>query len=336
MATTYKDAGVDIDAGEELVRRIKPIVKETFRSEVASELGLFGGAFRLNTDGMEKPLLIASTDGVGTKTKVASWANFHHNIGRDLVNHCIDDIFTCGATPLFFLDYYATSKLDVDIAEQVITGLAKACKESNVSLIGGETAEMPAVYHDNVYDLAGTIVGVVDENKLIDGSKIREGDILVGLPSAGLHTNGFTLARKVLIDDGGLEPDAKLEGMGGTLAETLLAEHRCYFPIVKPWLDRELRVNGMAHITGGGIVGNVSRIIPDGLKVEIDWDGWETPAIYNHIMKMGEVPVEDMRRTFNLGIGWVIVLPESRSKELILHAMNVGITPVKIGKVVKS
>ncbi|MBD3167767.1 phosphoribosylformylglycinamidine cyclo-ligase [bacterium] len=335
MATTYRDAGVDIDAGDELVRRIKPAVKATFNENVLTELGLFGGAFRLDTSGMEEPVWIASTDGVGTKTKVADWAGMHGNIGRDLVNHCINDIFTCGAKPLFFLDYYATARLDVDIAEAVLNGLASGCKASGVALLGGETAEMPGVYTEGVYDLAGTIMGVVDRPMLIDGSKIREGDFLIGLASDGLHTNGYTLARKALIEPGDLKPDSVLDGMEITVAEALLTPHRCYYPAVSRWLERGLRVRGMAHITGGGLEGNTSRIIPDGLKAQIDWDSWETPPLFRHIRERADVPEEDMRRTFNLGIGWVMIVPPDKVKESIMHAMNVGIGVYKIGEVVK-
>ena len=334
--TTYRDAGVDIDAGEELVRRIKPAVKLTFGPEVATDLGLFGGAFRLDTTGMQDPILISSTDGVGTKTLAAIWANRHENIGRDLVNHCVNDIFTCGARPLFFLDYYATGKLDVDIAEKVITGLAQGCREVNCALVGGETAEMPKVYHEGSYDLAGTIVGVVDGSKLIDGSKIREGDMLVGLASNGLHTNGFTLARKVLIEQAGLTPDARLEGVEDTLGEALLAPHFCYQPAMSRWLARGLEVHGMAHITGGGIEGNTKRIIPEGLKAVIEWDRWAIPPLFRHIQQLGEVSDGEMRRAFNLGIGWVIALPPGRAKELILHGMQVGIEAIRIGYVGKA
>ncbi|MCB2213068.1 phosphoribosylformylglycinamidine cyclo-ligase [bacterium] len=332
---TYKDAGVDIDAGEELIRRIKPAVKKTFGPEVASDLGLFGGAFRLDTSGMTDPVLISSTDGVGTKTLVATWANRHRNIGRDLVHHCINDIFTCGARPLFFLDYYATSKLDVDVAEAVIGGLAEACADSKVALVGGETAEMPAVYHEGGYDLAGTIVGVVDAANMIDGSKIQEGDMLIALPSSGLHTNGYTLARKVLIEQTDFTPTDVLPGMDVDLADALLAPHTCYACTVSRWLDKRLPVHGMAHITGGGIAGNTKRIIPEGLRAEIEWDRWQWPQLFNHIHEMGEVPVEDMRRTFNLGVGWVMILPAWRAKELIIHSINSDLRPFRIGTVVK-
>lgn len=331
--STYRDAGVDIEAGEELVRRIKGPVKATFNEQVLTELGLFGGAFKLDTTGMTDPVLIASTDGVGTKTKVADWAGRHSTIGHDLVNHCVNDIFTCGARPLFFLDYYATARLDVDVAETVITGLAEACRAAGVALLGGETAEMPSVYHPGVYDLAGTIVGIVDREKLINGEAIREGDLLVGLPSSGLHTNGYTLARKVLIEDHGLAPEDKLEGVEGTVADALLAPHRCYYPLVKTWLDRELDVHGMAHITGGGIEGNTKRIIPRGLKAVFEWDRWEWPPLFRRIMELGDVPKSEMIRTFNLGIGWVMVLEAGRAKELIMHSLGGGIKPVRIGRI---
>lgn len=334
--TTYKDTGVDIDAGEELVKRIKPAVRKTFGPEVAADLGLFGGAFRLDVKEMEDPVLISSTDGVGTKTLAAIWANRHDGVGRDLVNHCVNDIFTCGAKPLFFLDYYATGKLDVDIAEAVIGGLAAGCADLGVALVGGETAEMPAVYHEGSYDLAGTIVGVADRAKMITGEKIKEGDMLIGLPSNGLHTNGYTLARTVLIDKAGLKPDQVLDGMDVDVATALLTPHLCYYPIVKPWLDRSLPVNGMAHITGGGIEGNTNRIIPDGLKATIEWGSWELPPLFRHLKDLGSVPEADMRRTFNQGIGWVLVVDPTRAKEVILHAMNSGLEPKRIGIVEKA
>lgn len=332
---TYRGAGVDIDVGEELVRRIKPAVTRTYGPQVAGELGRFGGAFRLDTSEMNDPVLISSTDGVGTKTLVAAWANRHHAIGRDLVNHCINDIFTCGARPLFFLDYFATGKLDVDVAEQVVAGAAAACEQAGVALVGGETAEMPDVYRDGAYDLAGTIVGVVDAAAMIDGSHIREGDMLVGLPSNGLHTNGYTLARKVLIEQAGHEPTDTLPGLHGDLADALLAPHTCYYPTVSRWLAKQLPVHGMAHITGGGVEGNVRRIIPSGLRAEVEWDRWPMPPLCRHIMEAGEVPLEDMRRTFNLGVGWVLVLPAGRAKQLLMHALASALKPFRIGRVVK-
>ncbi|MBZ0263471.1 phosphoribosylformylglycinamidine cyclo-ligase [bacterium] len=334
-ATSYKDAGVDINAGEELIKRIKPAVKATFGPEVATDLGLFGGAFRLDTEGIEEPLLIASTDGVGTKTMVADWTGRHDTVGKDLINHCVNDIFTCGARPLFFMDYYATGKLNVDIGAEVLKGLAEGCRELGVALLGGETAEMPSVYHDDVYDLAGTIVGIVDKKNLITGEKIREGDILIGLESSGLHTNGYSLARKVLIDNAKLDPNEILSGMDIPIGEALLAVHRCYQPAVSRWLSRGLRAHGMAHITGGGIEGNVSRIIPDGLQAVIEWDRWQAPPLFQHIMELGEVPPAEMARTFNLGIGWVIAVSPEQSKDVILHGMSAGIPVYRIGYVDK-
>ncbi len=334
-STTYRNSGVNIDAGDELVRRIKPAVMRTFGPEVITELGLFGGAFRLDSEGIEDPILIASTDGVGTKTLAANWAGRHEHIGHDLVNHCVNDIFTCGARPLFFLDYFATSRLNVDVAEKVIGGLAEACEKLGIALLGGETAEMPAIYHDNTYDLAGTIVGVVDRKQMITGERIEEGDMLVGLPSSGLHTNGYSLARKVLIDEGGLTPGDELEGMNTDIASALLAPHLCYQPMVGSWLGRGLPVHGMAHVTGGGIEANVSRIMPLGLKAVVEWERWSMPPIFQHIMNLGDVPIENMRRTFNMGIGWVIAVDPGRTKELIMHAMGSGVKPLRIGCVAK-
>lgn len=308
MAITYKDSGVDIDAGEETVSRIKPLVRSTFRKEVMTDIGLFGGFFEAKFPDYAEPVLVASTDGVGTKLKVAIMADKHDTVGQCLVNHCVNDILACGARPLFFLDYFATGKLIPDVAVNVISGFAKACKENNCSLIGGETAEMPSIYQDGDYDMSGTIVGVVDKQKIVDGKQIKKGDVMLGFISNGLHTNGYSLARKVLFPK--FKHDEFLEELGETVAESLLKVHKSYLPVIDKALASGL-LKGISHITGGGIVGNTSRIVRGDLKMEINWSAWERPAIFNLIQREGEVPEEDMRRAFNLGVGLIIIVDKN-------------------------
>ncbi|HEY6951891.1 MAG TPA: phosphoribosylformylglycinamidine cyclo-ligase, partial [Bacteroidota bacterium] len=303
--TTYKEAGVDIDAGEELVRRIRKPVRSTFNRNVLADIGLFGAFYRADFKGYKRPVLVSSVDGVGTKLKVAIDANRFDTVGQDLVNHCVNDILVCGATPLFFMDYYATGRMSVDAAEQVILGFVKACRENRCALIGGETAEMPGIYAERDFDIAGTIVGVVDEKKIINGKSIRKGDVLIGLPSSGLHTNGYSLARRVLLMEFSLT-DYFAE-LGCTIGESLLSVHRSYLQAVVPLLAN-VAVKGMAHITGGGIEGNTMRVVPKGLGLAIDWTSWDRPPVFKLIQKVGDVPEDDMRRTFNLGVGLVLVV----------------------------
>lgn len=332
-ATTYKDSGVDIAAGEELVDRIKPIVRRTFTEGVLSDIGAFGGFFRPDFRGMSEPVLVSSVDGVGTKLKIAFAMNVHDTVGQDLVNHCVNDIAVCGAQPLFFLDYFSTGKLDVNVGEQVISGFAKACEENGCALIGGETAEMPDIYSDGEYDLAGMVVGVVDKQAIIDGSGIRAGDMLLGFPSSGLHTNGYSLARKVLLSQYSLH-DAPDELGGVTLGRALLEVHLSYLPIVK-LLRNNAGLTGMAHITGGGIPGNVSRIIPDGLRAVIDYDSWIRPGIFDLIQRAGSVDEPEMRSALNLGIGLVIVVRESAAGKIISILQSAGEKPVIMGNIQK-
>jgi len=318
---TYKESGVDIDAGEELIHRIKRPIRSTFNRNVLTDIGMFGAFYRADFKGIKKPVLVSSVDGVGTKLKIAIMMNRHDNIGQDLVNHCVNDILVCGAKPLFFLDYYATGKLSPDVAEQVILGFVKACKENGCALIGGETAEMPGMYSMDDYDVAGTIVGIVDEKKIVHGKRIKKGDVLIGLPSTGLHTNGYSLARRVLLNK--FELDVSLDELGKTLGEALLAIHRSYLPSVHPMLNSPISkyIHGLSHITGGGIEGNTMRVVPDGLTLKVDWNAWERPAIFNLIQHVGEVPEEDMRRTFNLGVG-LILLVDRRGVESVLSALR--------------
>jgi phosphoribosylformylglycinamidine cyclo-ligase len=304
--TNYKDAGVDIDAGHETVRRIKSLARATFTPGVLSEIGSFGGLFRLDRDRYREPVLVSSADGVGTKLKVAVMTGRHDTVGADLVNHCVNDILVQGAEPLFFLDYLATGRLSPLVAEQVVAGVARACCENGCALIGGETAEMPGFYADGEYDIAGFIVGIVEQARLIDGRTVEPGDVLIALPSAGLHTNGYSLARRVFFDAAGWTHDTVVEELGMTIGEALLAPHRSYLPLVRPLLDRGV-VKGLAHITGGGITENLPRTLPDGCAAEIDLSTWTVPPLFRLLQQRGAIAREEMFRAFNMGVGLVLV-----------------------------
>lgn len=299
----YKTAGVDINAGEEFVRLIKPQVRQTFTSGVMTDIGAFGGFFRPDFASYSNPVLVSSIDGVGTKLKVAAEMGRYDTIGACLVNHCVDDILVCGAKPLFFLDYFACGKLMPGMAADIVKGMVAACKENSCALIGGETAEMPGIYAKDDFDLAGTIVGVVDREHLINGASIVEGDVMIGLPSTGLHTNGYSLARKIF--EGKLR--STYEGLDGTVGDELLKVHRSYLPVIEPLLGSG-DIHGMSHITGGGLTGNTMRIVPKGLRLDVEWGAWPEPVIFDIIRKEGGVPEEDMRRTFNLGVGLVVIV----------------------------
>ena len=327
---TYKDAGVDIKAGEELVNSIKGMVKETHSDAVLSNIGGFGGFFRPDLSGFKKPVFVSSVDGVGTKLIVAFKAGKYDTVGQCLVNHCINDIAVCGATPLFFLDYFSTGKLEQHVGVEVISGFAKACKENGVALIGGETAEMPDIYGKGEFDLAGTIVGIVDEDEVITGSGIQEGDVLIGFKSSGLHTNGYSLARKVLFSE--YKVNDYVEELGSTVAEELLQVHRSYLLIISALKGME-GVNGFSHITGGGMVGNTKRILPEGLALDIDWNSWQRPPVYNVIQEIGNVPEEDMQATFNLGIGLVTVVSRSVVEAVKAKANELGEEVFEVGRV---
>ncbi len=328
---TYKDSGVDIKAGEEMVESIKDVVKETHSDAVLSNIGGFGGFFRPDLSKYKDPVFVSSVDGVGTKLIVAFKMGRYDTVGQDLVNHCVNDIAVCGAEPLFFLDYFSTGKLKKEVGYQVVKGFAKACKENGVALIGGETAEMPDIYSEGEFDLAGTIVGMVDREKVINGEAIEEGDLLIGFPSTGLHTNGYSLARNVLFSKYGVND--YVEELGGTIGENLLAIHKSYLPIIRKLRDRD-GVHGFSHITGGGIVGNTKRILPDGLKLDIDWDAWKRPPIFNLIKELGNVPEDDMRATFNLGVGLIAVIAPDTLDSLQAEAGIPTGEMVKIGEVV--
>ena len=331
MSLTYKNAGVDIDSGEEVVRRISAKVKSTHGPRVLTNIGGFGALYDASFREYEEPVLVSSVDGVGTKLKIAAMAGRHDTVGQDLVNHCVNDILTTGARPLFFMDYFATGKLDPDVAEAVITGFVTACGENGCALIGGETAEMPGMYAPTEYDIAGTIVGIVEKRKILGKEYVKEGDVLIGLPSSGLHTNGYSLARAALLPHFPL--DAQFEDLGGTLADALLAVHRSYLGVISPLLDDGL-VHALSHVTGGGIVGNTMRVVPDGCALDIDWDAWQRPRLFSLIGELGEVPEEDMRRTFNLGIGMIVIAGAEHRQEIMdrLAAEH----PVLLGRVVSA
>lgn len=331
MALTYGQAGVDIAEGERLVKLIKKPVRSTFSKSVLGDIGAFGGFFDARFKGYKSPVLVSSMDGVGTKLKIARMMNRHDTVGQDLVNHCVNDILVCGATPLFFLDYFATGKLNADVTAQVIDGFVRACRENGCSLIGGETAEMPGFYDGDEYDLAGTIVGVVEKKKIITGKKVRKGDVLIGLPSSGLHTNGYSLARAVLLERMSL--DQYVDDLGTTLGDALLMVHRSYAGIVRQVL-KKFDVHGLAHITGGGIAGNTMRVVPKGLALEIDWASWERPPLFRLIQQMGGVPEEDMRRTFNLGVGLVMITASKDVRSVLKFIQKKGEAGIRVGKVV--
>ncbi len=328
--TTYKQSGVNIDEADKLIKRIKPLAKQTFNKNVLSEIGFFGGFFNGKFPGYRNPVLVSSVDGVGTKVKVAIEMGKHDTIGQDLVNHCVNDICVGGAKPLFFLDYFACGKLNADIAEQVIKGFSLACKENGVALIGGETAEMPGVYSENDYDLAGTIVGVVDRAKIINGSKVKKGDVLVGIASTGLHTNGYSLARKILLSK--YRVDSYVDELGETVGEALLRTHRSYLQVME-YAAEKFSVHGMAHITGGGIEGNTVRVIREPRKFKVLWENWEVPPIFGLIQSLGGVPEADMRKTFNLGVGLILIVSANEVDRLISYLKKRGETCFTVGEV---
>jgi phosphoribosylformylglycinamidine cyclo-ligase len=311
----YKQAGVDIDAGNEVVRRIRSLARGTFTPGVLSEIGSFGGLFHPGALGIEDPVLVASADGVGTKLRVAFMTGVHTTIGIDLVNHCVNDILVQGAQPLFFLDYLATGRLDPDVAVRIVQGLAGACRDNGCALLGGETAEMPGFYADGEYDVAGFIVGAVSKSALIDGRSIVAGDVLVGLPSSGLHTNGYSLARRIAFDQAGLGAASLVSELGMSIGEALLVPHRSYLPVIRPLLSERI-LKGMAHITGGGITDNLPRILPAGTTATVDRSAWQTPAIFRWLQRTGDVPAADMLRTFNMGIGLIAVCAAADERRL--------------------
>jgi phosphoribosylformylglycinamidine cyclo-ligase len=314
MSITYKNSGVDIEAGEQTVKMIKPLVRSTFNDKVLTDIGLFGGFYDGKFEGYEHPVLVASTDGVGTKLKIAFMTGIHNTIGQCLVNHCTNDILCCGAKPLFFLDYFGCGKLEPNVAYDVIEGFVTACKENGCSLIGGETAEMPSFYADGEYDVSGTIVGVVDKNSIVDGKKLVPGDILIGLPSTGLHTNGYSLARNVLLNQ--FKVDDYIDELGETIGQALLKVHKSYLHEVQPFLAKNF-IKGISHITGGGIIGNTKRILPEGCQLKINWSSWNVLPIFNLIQKTGNIEDDEMRHVFNMGVGMILVADKNSVNEIL-------------------
>jgi len=323
----YRSAGVDITKGDRLVARIKSMMGET-----GNRLGHFGGAVPFSLQEYKEPLLVSSIDSVGTKSAVALSMNRHDGIGQDMVHHSINDIACCGADPLYFLDYFAMGEMDVDLAAEVIGGVVEACKMWKFPLVGGENAEMPGVYREGEYDLVGAITGVVESSEYIDGSSIAEGDILVGFPSSGLHTNGYSLARKV-IDETDLDYTTITPELGMSVGDALLAVHYCYLSEIRE-LKRKFNVKGLAHITGGGLPGNVSRIIPSGLIAEFDWGAWGEPPIFNFLRVNGDIPEADMRSTFNLGVGLVAVVDPDQAQAVEMEFPTGLNKPMRIGRVI--
>jgi phosphoribosylformylglycinamidine cyclo-ligase len=329
----YRDSGVDIDAGNETVRRIRSIAKATFTPGVLSDIGSFGGLFQIDRDRYREPVLVSSADGVGTKLKVAFMAGRHDTVGADLVNHCVNDILVQGAEPLFFLDYLATGRLSPDVAEQVVTGVARGCRENGCALLGGETAEMPGFYADGEYDIAGFIVGIVEKSGVINGRAIVPGDALIGLPSAGLHTNGYSLARRVLFGAAGFRADTFVPELGMTVADALLAPHRSYLKAIRPLLAQGL-VKGMAHITGGGITENLPRVLPEGCAAVIHRASWPVPPLFTLLQQRGSISNDEMFRAFNMGIGLVAVAARAAVDVAIELLERAGEHPVSLGTVI--
>ena len=331
---TYADAGVDIDKANEFVSTIKEIAKQTHRPGVMSEIGGFGGLFSLNTANIERPVLVSSTDGVGTKLKIAFATGIHDTVGIDLVAMCVNDIIVQGAKPLFFLDYLAVGRLDTDVATAVLRGIGEGCRLGQCALIGGETAEMPGMYRENEYDLAGFVVGVVDNSKIPDGSEIRAGYKLVGIASSGLHSNGYSLVRKICFDVLNLKVDSYVPELGKTLGEELLTPTRIYAETIQR-LIKDLPILGMAHITGGGIVDNVLRVIPQSFGVTIKRASWDVPPIFHFLQQAGKLQEGEMMRTFNNGIGLVLVVPDTHAQDVLDRLSGMDETAYVIGETVE-
>ena len=329
----YKSAGVDIDAGNETVRRITSIARATFTPGVLSEIGSFGGLFQLDRERYREPVLVSSADGVGTKLKIAFMTGRHDTIGADLVNHCVNDILVQGAEPLFFLDYLATGRLSPSVAEQIVIGVALGCRENGCALIGGETAEMPGFYADGEYDIAGFIVGAVEKSSVIDGKTIAPGDALIGLSSSGLHTNGYSLARRVLFGSAGLSADSYVDELGATIGDALLAPHRSYLSAVRPLLQQRV-VKGLAHITGGGLTENVPRVLPSDCVAEIRRRAWTVPPVFRLLQERGDIGDDEMFRVFNMGIGLVIVCGASDADTVVAALERAGERPARLGAIV--
>ena len=333
-AVTYADAGVDINRANRTKQRIKYLAHKTFTKGVLSEIGGFGGLFSVDKIKYADPVLVSSVDGVGTKLKVAFEMDLHSTVGADLVNHCVNDIAVQGAAPMFFMDYLATGKLDPAVAEKVVEGIADACKHNGCALIGGETAEMPGFYPDGEYDLAGFIVGVVDREKIVTGKDVQIGDIILGLPSNGLHTNGYSLARKLLFEVGHYSPETYVNEIKNKVGNELMRTHKTYWPVLRKLVDGQC-VAAMAHITGGGITENLPRVLPKGMAAVIELGSWPVLPIFEHLQQLGNVPQEEMLRTFNMGLGMLLVMPSAKFKKAQSVLERVGEKYYTVGRVVK-
>ncbi len=332
---SYKGSGVDIEKGDAFVQAIKPMVESTFRPEVLTKIGGFAGCVSLNLERYKKPILVSSTDGVGTKLKIAFLLDRHDTVGIDLVAMCVNDIVVCGAKPLFFLDYFATSKLDTEKSTKVVSGIVKGCIEAECSLIGGETAEMPGFYREGEYDLAGFAVGIVEDSQLIDGSNVTVGDKLIGIASNGLHSNGYSLVRKLLLNQYKMDLEKQVEEIGEVLGEELLRPTRIYVKAVLN-LARDFHIGGIAHITGGGITGNLPRVIPKGCKAIVQRGTWDIPPIFPFLKEKGKIPEEEMLRTFNNGIGMILVARSKEVEDILARLRSLGEKAFVIGEVGKT
>ncbi len=330
--TSYKDAGVNIDKANESVNMIKKWVERTHRPEVLAGIGSFGGFFALDTSKYSQPVLVSGTDGVGTKLKIAQMMNIHDTVGIDLVAMCVNDILVHGAEPLFFLDYIALGKLEPALVEALVKGVSAGCEQAGCSLIGGETAEMPGFYAEDEYDLAGFAVGAVERDKLLDGKAVREGDLIIGLPSSGIHSNGYSLVRKVLLDKAGLKMEQNIDELGKSLGEELLTPTRIYVKTILSLLP-EAEIRAMAHITGGGLPENLPRVLPPGLGARINCESWEIPQVFKIIQHLGKIDKDEMFRTFNMGIGYILITSPSQSDNVLKCLHDKGEKPIIIGEV---
>jgi len=332
--TSYKDSGVDIDKADEFIRMIKPMVESTFRPEVMTKIGGFAGCFSLNLERYKKPILVSSTDGVGTKLKIAFMMDRHDTVGIDLVAMCVNDVVVTGAKPLFLLDYLATSRLEPEKATKIVSGIVKGCAEAECSLIGGETAEMPGFYAEGEYDLAGFTVGIVEDAQFIDGSRVTVGDRLIGIASSGLHSNGYSLVRKVLFEQHRMDPAKRVEEINAVLGEELLKPTRIYVKTILN-LVRDFNIGGIAHITGGGITGNLPRVMPKGCKAIIRRESWEVPPVFSLLREKGKISEDEMLRTFNNGIGMILTTRQKEIDDILARLHNLGEKAWVIGEVGK-
>jgi phosphoribosylformylglycinamidine cyclo-ligase len=330
VENSYKNAGVNIEAGEETVEKIKSLAKSTFNKNVLSGIGHFGAFYQVDLNAWKNPVLVSSVDGVGTKLKIAFAMDKHDTIGQDLVNHCVDDIAVCGAVPQYFMDYMAFGKLNPDKAEQIIKGFSIACKENGVALIGGETAEMPGLYSEDEYDISGTIVGIVERDKVIDGKNVAKGNVLIGFGSTGLHTNGYSLARKVLLEKFSINDNPDL--LNQSLGEELLSVHKSYLKLITA-LKEKISINAFSHITGGGIIGNTKRVVPKELQIKMDWNSWDVLPIFKLIQEVGKIADEEMRHVFNLGIGLIAIVDANDVNKVLETASAIGEKGIVVGEI---